>query len=117
MKKRIILSVTGLLIVLLTVRICRADNFNNTKVIHNSNNIEKQTMNYVPDKETAKKIAEAIWLPIYGERIYNQKPYVVSLANNIWIVKGTIPEGRRGGVAYIKIRKTDCKILKVIHGK
>jgi len=72
---------------------------------------------YVPDKETAIKIAEAIWLPIYGEGIYNCKPFVAELRNDsIWVVQGTLTTGK-GGVPYIEIQKTDCKILKVIHGK
>ena len=32
--------------------------------------------NYVPDKITAIKIAEAVWLPIYGNSIYEKKPFV-----------------------------------------
>lgn len=77
-----------------------------------------QTKNYVPDKETAIRIAEAIWVPIYGEKIYNQKPYIVTLVDSsIWVVTGTLPENKRGGVAYIEIQKNDCKILKVTHGK
>lgn len=72
---------------------------------------------YVPDKETAIKIAEAIWLPIYGEGIYNCKPFVAELRNDsIWVVQGTLTTGK-GGVPYIEIQKTDCKVLKVIHGK
>lgn len=71
----------------------------------------------VPDETTAIKVAEAIWLPIYGERIYSQKPYVVKLINNNnWEVTGTL-HSKKGGVAYIRIRKKDCKILKVTHGK
>jgi hypothetical protein len=31
-----------------------------------------ETPNYVPNEETAIKIAEAVWLPIYGEDIYNK---------------------------------------------
>ena len=76
------------------------------------------TINYVPNEETAIKIAEAIWLPIYGEKIYSQKPYTVSLLkDSIWVVTGTLAENKRGGVAYIEIQKSDCKILKVTHGK
>jgi DNA-binding XRE family transcriptional regulator len=80
-----------------------------------SNNIEKT--DYVPNKETAIKIAEAIWLPIYGNNIYRKKPFVAKLrADNVWIVEGTLKE-QKGGVPYIEIRKNDCKILKVTHGK
>ena len=77
----------------------------------------RTTINYVPNKETAIRIAEAIWLPIYGEEIYDQKPYIVTLLDNIWIVEGSLPEEEewRGGCAYIEIQKRDCKILKVQH--
>lgn len=76
------------------------------------------TIDYVPDAETAKKVAEAIWLPIYGNKIYSEKPYVVSLkGDSVWVVTGSISKNKTGGVAYIEIRKSDCKILKVIHGK
>jgi hypothetical protein len=72
---------------------------------------------YVPNKETAVKIAEAIWLPIYGSKIYNYTPFIAELKNdNIWIVRGTL-KTEKGGVPYIEIQKSDCKILKVIHGK
>ena len=73
---------------------------------------------YVPDKETAIKIAEAIWYPIYGEMIFEEKPFVARLKNpGVWIVEGTFKYDVFGGVAYIEIQKKDCKILKVTHGK
>lgn len=82
---------------------------------HDNKDIE--IMVYVPNEETAKKIAEAIWFPIYGEDIYNKGPFVVSSSDSVWIVKGTLPEGMKGGVPYIEIRKIDGKVLKVTHGK
>jgi len=78
---------------------------------------------YVPNKETAIKIAEAIWLPIYGEKIYQEKPFkAVLVRDSVWIVTGTLKDPGDdkdivGGTAYIEIQKSDCKILKVIHGK
>lgn len=30
---------------------------------------------FVPDELTAKKIAEAIWLPIYGPSVLDERPY------------------------------------------
>ncbi|QIK52904.1 hypothetical protein G7051_00495 [Dysgonomonas sp. HDW5B] len=81
------------------------------------------TTNYVPNEETAKKIAEAIWLPIFGERIFEQRPYKATLVNDVWKVRGLMPlpcrnePGCRGGTAYIEIRKSDCKILLVKHGR
>jgi len=78
---------------------------------------KKQVKEYVPDENTAKKIAEAIWFPIYGESVLNQKPYKAELKGNVWIVTGTLSDSIDGGVAYIEIQKSDCKVLKVTHGK
>lgn len=93
---------------------------------NNSNNSEQQyskhnyipVCGYVPDDSTAIKIAEAIWFPIYGETIYEERPFKAMLnEDDVWIVEGTLPEGFKGGVPYIEIRKRDCKILRVSHGK
>jgi len=86
--------------------------------------------NYVPDKATAIKIAEAVWLPIYGQRIYKELPFQATLqGDTLWVVTGTLngPHGYDsatgrltvtvGGVAYIEICKRDGKILIVEHGK
>jgi len=71
---------------------------------------------FVSDEKTAIKIAEAIWYPIYGDEIYDEKPFKAELKDSIWIVRGTLNYDV-GGVAYIEIQKSDCKILKVAHGK
>jgi hypothetical protein len=71
---------------------------------------------FVPDEKTAIKIAEAIWYPIYGDEIYDEKPFKAELKDSVWIVRGTLNYDV-GGVAYIEIQKCDCKILKVKHGK
>lgn len=74
--------------------------------------------NFVPNAETARKVAEAIWLPIYGKQIYEDTPFVAKLnSSNVWVVEGTLKDGLVGGVPYIEIEKSDCKILKVDHGK
>lgn len=71
----------------------------------------------IPDELTAVKIAEAVWLPIYGQKIYNQKPFKARLKDSgTWIVEGTLHKAK-GGVAYIEIQKKDCKVLKVYHEK
>lgn len=50
---------------------------------------------YVADETTAIAIAEAILVPIYGkDAIERQKPYFVSLENDVWTVSGqrqTVP--------------------------
>jgi hypothetical protein len=72
----------------------------------------------VPDSITAKKIAEAIWLPVYGKEVLNQRPYSAKLVeDSVWIVTGVVKKPRPGGVAYIEIQKKDCKVLKVSHGE
>lgn len=72
---------------------------------------------YVPNKETAIKVAEALWLPVYGDKINNSKPFVAELKDGkTWIVQGTL-HSQKGGVPYIEIQKSDCKVLKMYHGK
>ena len=72
----------------------------------------------VSNKETAIKIAAAVWLNLYGDKIYNRKPFHAKfLKGKIWQVSGTLPKGYDGGVPFVEIRKSDSKILKVGHGK
>lgn len=80
---------------------------------------DNQAENYVPDEKTAVKVAEAIWVPIYGDRVLDKKPFKATLSEDgkIWIVKGTVPKGMLGGYPIIEIRKSDCKIIKVSHSK
>lgn len=85
---------------------------------------------YVPDKATAIKIAEAVWLPIYGQRIYKELPFQVTLqGDTLWVVTGTSnPKSgydsitktvtvHFGGASYIEISRNDGKILAVDHPK
>jgi hypothetical protein len=67
---------------------------------------------FVPDSITAIKIAEAIWLPIFGNDVLDEKPYRAILENDsIWRVFGTfkMEERRVGGTAYIEIQKRIVK--------
>lgn len=85
---------------------------------------------FVPNKETAAKIAVAVWSPIYGEEaINNETPYRVKLIeDSIWIVEGSFigekdlrhllfKDAILGGTAYVEIRKSDGKVLRMIHGE
>jgi NTF2 fold immunity protein of polymorphic toxin system component len=78
---------------------------------------------FVPDQETAVKIAEAVLTPIYGvEKTSQEKPFVAELKGGVWLVSGTFhpdPSGAisKGGVAIVEISKADGKILRVSHGK
>lgn len=73
---------------------------------------------FVPNEETAIRIAEAIWIPIYGKaKIESEKPFTATLSNGVWTVSGTLPKGYVGGVAIADISKESGCILRVIHEK
>ena len=72
---------------------------------------------FVPDENTAIKIAEAVWLPIYGDSIYNKKPFVASLKDGVWVVQGSLSKHLLGGVPVAEISKENGAVLRVSHGK
>ncbi len=79
----------------------------------------------VPDSNTAKKIAEVLLIRYYGIKVQNKFPLKVTENKDktVWIIRGTLEKPKSkdivvmGGVPYIEIRKTDCCILKITHGK
>lgn len=77
---------------------------------------EDENIDYVPNAETAVKVAEILWLPLYGESIYEHKPFSAELQNGIWIVSGK-PKKQKGGYPYAEIQKSDCKVVKITHFK
>ena len=73
---------------------------------------------FVPDSITAVRIAEAVWIPIYGEaRIRGEHPLRARLAGGVWTVEGSLPPGWVGGVALAEIARSDGRILRVSHGQ
>ena len=82
---------------------------------------------YVPDSETAIKIAEAVLIPVYGKRtIASERPFTAKLKESVWRVSGTLhcPDGKggtttscKGGVAVVEISKVDGRILFLAHYK
>ena len=78
---------------------------------------------FVPNSETAVRIADAVLIPVYGKKqIESEEPFTAKLKNELWIVQGTLhcPDGKAdcfGGVAEVKISKTDARILFMSHGK
>ena len=92
----------------------------------------KENKSYVPNSETAIKIAEAVWLPIYGNGIYDKTPFIAELeGDSIWHVYGTLTQPkdyidkngdtvitlREGGVPEFFLYKSDGRIIQVSHGK
>ncbi len=87
----------------------------------------KPKAGYVPDAATAIGIAEAVLVPVYGkEQIESERPFAATLKDEVWIVGGTLhcSDGKggdttlcAGGVATVKISKSDGRILYMMHGK
>jgi hypothetical protein len=87
----------------------------------------KPESGYVPNSETAVKIAEAVLAPVSGEKhIESERPFTATLKNGVWTVTGTLrcPDGKggtttscNGGVAEVQISKNDARILDMLHGK
>ena len=70
----------------------------------------------VPDEQTAIRIAEAILLPIYGEKIINsERPLRASLRGGVWMVQGTLPKGFNGGTAVMRLSRDDGRVLFITH--
>ena len=72
---------------------------------------------FVTDEQTAIKIAEAVWFPIYGKGIYKHRSFIARLKGGAWIVEGSLPKGMVGGTPLVEISKSDGRILRVTHGK
>jgi hypothetical protein len=73
---------------------------------------------YVPNAETAVKVAEAVLSPVYGKaKIASERPFVAKLRGGVWRVEGTMHTTGHGGVALVEISKSDGQILRMTHGK
>ena len=69
----------------------------------------------VPDADTARKIAEVVWQPLYGaETIAGQMPLQVELKHNVWLVSGSAAED---SALFVFILQTNGQILSVGRGK
>jgi hypothetical protein len=82
----------------------------------------------VPDAATALSLAEPALVRVYGKRqIDHERPLTATLQDGIWSVFGTLccpdnkgtcrPYSCVGGVAELKLRQRDGKILSISHGK
>ena len=78
-----------------------------------------ETVGNVDDEKDLVSKAEAILIEKYGNQIKKQKPYKVFYdeINDVWMVTGTLPSNKKGGVANIIIDNSTGKVLAVWHGK
>ena len=60
-------------------------------------------------------MAERRFVEVYDERVLKQRPWRVTDTGDAFLVRGTLPSGRRGGTAQIWLRKSDGLILELIH--
>lgn len=79
----------------------------------------EDNLGFISDSKELLKKVEVIWIKQYGERIKNQKPYLVFYdeANGIWLVHGTLRSNMLGGVANILVDNDTGKVLAVWHDK
>jgi len=69
-------------------------------------------------KDTILKLAEIYLIEIYGDKILQQKPWIVTDNDDSYVINGRLPrEFKVGGVAEIEIRKSDGKVIRYTHGK
>jgi ATP-dependent Clp protease ATP-binding subunit ClpA len=68
----------------------------------------------VPDQETAMKIAEAVWVAVYGEEfVKQQRPLETDLTAGVWTVRGSPPPEQAGQTLVARISQIDGRILKM----
>lgn len=73
-----------------------------------------QVAGLIPNQETAIKVAEAVWLPIYGKKMYDEAPFNASLTENgNWLVLGSTYGKHGGGELMIILQPKDGKIIFV----
>ena len=76
---------------------------------------------FVPNAETAVKVAEAVLVPIYGEKkISEERPFKATRQGDVWRVVGTLncdSPNCVGGTAVVRISKTTGEIIFVGHYK
>src|SRR5205807_713016 len=84
----------------------------------------KPRFSYVPDSQTAVKIAEAVLIPVYGEKqVKSERPFTARLNHDVWTITGTLhcpgEHGGRnslcvGGVAEVRIAKSNGHVLYML---
>jgi NTF2 fold immunity protein of polymorphic toxin system component len=89
----------------------------------------KPKKEYVPDSDTAVKVAEAVLAPIYGQaKVESQEPFTAKLKDDVWTVSGTLlcasdqNDRRRlspscSGILEVLISKKDAHVLDMFPRK
>jgi hypothetical protein len=75
---------------------------------------------FVPNAETAVKIAEAVLVPVYGQKqVESERPFKATLQGDSWTVQGTLQcsPNCMGGTALVEISKSTGQIVQMFHTK
>ena len=65
----------------------------------------------------AAKMAETVFVNVYGEKVLAERPWHVTDMGDSYAVTGSLEEGFLGGVAQLKIMKENGAVILYLHGK
>ena len=65
----------------------------------------------------AAKMAEIVFVNVYGEKVLAERPWHVTDMGDSYVVTGSLEEGFLGGVAQLKIMKENGAVILYLHGK
>ena len=65
----------------------------------------------------AAHVAEDICFKHFRKNMYSERPWRVTDSNECYLITGSLPPGHLGGVAQLKIRKSDGFVWLYYHGK
>ncbi|MBP5780502.1 MAG: hypothetical protein J6X34_04630 [Clostridia bacterium] len=73
----------------------------------------------ISGKADAVKKAETLFVKIYGKQVKKERPYQIFYDEKAeaWLVQGSLPSNKKGGVAKIIIENDTGKVLAVWHEK
>lgn len=81
-----------------------------------SNTIQHKDV--LSNKNIALKVGELILEGYFGKKMNYCYPLKIHLENSkYWIIEGSIPKEYDGGIPYLKIQKSDCKVIQIYHSK
>ena len=78
---------------------------------------KKAKVNLDLDEKTATQIAEIVLVKIYGDHVKEERPWKVSKEGAVFKIVGTFKGIGVGGVALIRINRTNAEVVEVTHGK
>ena len=72
--------------------------------------------NNIITESKAVKMAEKEFVKRFGKKVLEQRPWIISETNNMYMIRGTL-RTLLGGVATIEIRKSDGSVIRCTHGQ